>query len=71
MFNSDFQKYNTSIEKFKNIAVLSIGTEWIKGTITVEVFNVTRNRLIQTGSTNYMTYDFKTSQNLIWCLGNS
>ena len=66
----DKQKYNNSIRKYAALASTVIGEEWVKGTITVEVFNVTRNRLIQTGSTNYMTYDFETSQNLIWCEAN-
>ena len=64
------QKNNNCFGKFKYLGQLSLGMEWIKGTITVEVFNITRNRLIQTGSTNYMTYDFETSQNLIWAVGD-
>ena len=45
-----------------------MGVEFIKGTILIEVHAITRQRLIQTGSTNYNTYDFEQGQNLYWCV---
>ena len=47
----DKLKYNNSVKKYAALASTIIGEEWIKGTITVEVYSVTRNRLIQTGTT--------------------
>lgn len=44
---------------------ISYGVSWIKGEIEIEVYSVCRQRLLQGGSTNYNTYDFETSQNLI------
>ena len=44
-----------------------IGDTWLYGTITIEVYACTRQRLIQTGSTNTHTYDFETSQGLYFC----
>lgn len=72
MWSADGVGYNSSILKYTKIGPLCVGIEWLKGTtsITVECFNVTRNRLIQTGSTNYNTCDFKISQNLIWAVNH-
>lgn len=62
----DNKEWNTSFQKFTAINQQALGATWLKGTVTVEVFSVTRERLIQTGSTNYKTYDFETSQGLYW-----
>jgi len=64
------KSYNGSISKYAALAPVIIGEEWLKGTITLELYAVTRERLIQTGSTNYKTFDFETSQNLIWATNN-
>lgn len=59
-------QFNGSITKYQQLNAMSWGVEWIKGEIQIEVFAVTRQRLIQTGSTNYLTYDFETGQNLFF-----
>lgn len=41
------------------------GFELHRGKIFVEVWSITRQRLLQGGTTNYNTFDFETSQNLI------
>ena len=46
------------------LAGMALGQIWKGGTITLEVYAVTRQRLLQGGQTNYLTYDFETSQNL-------
>lgn len=49
---------------FDGLAGISWGMEVHKGEIEIEVYGVTRERLLEGGSTNYKTYDFETSQNL-------
>lgn len=41
------------------------GMNWKYGDIKLDVIACTRQRLLQTGSTNTLTWDFETSQNLI------
>jgi hypothetical protein len=43
---------------------MSTGTTFIESELTIEIFAVTRQRLLQQGLTNTTTYDFETSQNL-------
>lgn len=45
------------------------GVEWLYGDIIIEICSITRQRLLQNGATNVLTYDFETSQNLVegWC----
>lgn len=57
---------NGSLQKYSQLNAISWGVEWLMGEIEIEVFAVTRQRLIQTGSTNYLTYDFETGQNLFF-----
>lgn len=55
---------NQSVQIAKALNNVCWGVTWMEGEITTEVYTVTRERLIQQGSTNYKTYDFETSQNL-------
>nr|QTE04068.1 MAG: VP [Phylloscopus proregulus Brevihamaparvovirus] len=41
------------------------GMDWNHGSIKIDVISCTRQRLLQTGTTNTLTWDFETSQNLI------
>jgi hypothetical protein len=67
MYDPDDNQWNASILKYNHITPSVLGDTWLKGTITIEVFGCTRQRLIQTGSTNTHTYDFETSQGLYFC----
>lgn len=49
---------------YDGLAGISWGMQVHKGEIEIEVYGVTRERLLEGGSTNYKTYDFETSQNL-------
>lgn len=51
-----------SLKIFKQLIPISWACDWLSGEIDIEVYNVTRNRLIQTASTTTETYDFETSQ---------
>lgn len=57
---------NQSIQTMKLLNKMAWGVEWLEGTIETEVYTVTRERLIQQGTTNYKTFDFETSQNLFF-----
>ena len=64
MYDQNGISNNRSIQNMKILNSMSWGVEWLNGTIDVEVYAVTRQRLIQQGATNYLTFDFETSQNL-------
>lgn len=51
-------------QNYDQLAGMAMGQIWKGGRITLEVYAVTRQRLLQGGQTNYLTYDFETSQNL-------
>lgn len=57
-------------KNFDKLSEISWGTEYHKGTITIEVYGVLRQRLLQQGQTSYFTYDFETSQNLFLSTGD-
>jgi len=50
--------------KFYNLHNVTSGTTFLYSRLTVEVYAVTRQRLLQQGSTNTITYDFETSEHL-------
>lgn len=49
---------------YDGLCDIAWGMQFHKGEIEIEVYAVTRERLLEGGSTNYKTYDFETSQNL-------
>lgn len=49
---------------FDGLVNISLGVQYHSAEIEIEVYGVTRERLLEGGSTNYKTYDFETSQNL-------
>jgi len=49
---------------FYHIANIAPGTTFLYSNLTVEVYAVTGQRLLQQGSTNTVTYDFETSEHL-------
>lgn len=49
---------------YDGLCDISWGVMYHRGEIEIEVYGVTRERLLQGSSTNYKTYDFETSQNL-------
>lgn len=51
-------------KNYNKLTEMSWGVEYHKGKITIEVYAVLRQRLLQQGQTSYFTYDFETSQNL-------
>lgn len=51
-------------EVYDGLCDISWGQLFDMGEIEIEVYGVTRERLLEGGSTNYKTYDFETSQNL-------
>lgn len=55
---------NLNLQTFNKLIECSWGMDIHGADICIEVFAVTRERLLQGGSTNYKTYDFETSQNL-------
>lgn len=55
---------NYSVQKMINLNAMSFGMRILRAKIVIEVFAVTRQRLIVTGSTNYNTFDFEQGQNL-------
>lgn len=57
---------NQNKRNYDALAGIAMGQIWKGGTITLEVYAVTRQRLLQGGATNYLTYDFETSQNLFF-----
>lgn len=59
--------HNQNWKNYLAIASISWGQTWVKGRYSIEPHAVTRQRLLQTGETNTLTWDFETSQNLIWC----
>lgn len=58
-------EFNKTIDIAKKINDISVGVDYLYGSIKIELFAVTPNRLIQTGTTSGYTYDFETSQNLV------
>lgn len=60
------QTNNQTIKNYNAIKNITWGQTWIKGKIKIELYTVTRQRLLQQGSTNTLTYDFETSQNLFF-----
>ena len=62
--NTDIAQNNT-INLHKHLNESSFGVTWNYAKITIEVHAITRQRLITAGQSNYLTYDFETSQNLI------
>jgi hypothetical protein len=49
---------------FYNLHSVTSGTMFLYSHLTVEVYAVTRQRLLQQGSTNTITYDFETAEHL-------
>ena len=70
MYSTTVNYENRSLSIYNALTPVAMGSTWLKGTITIEIFAVTRQRLIQTGSTNYTTFDFETSHGLYWCTHN-
>ncbi|XP_075214056.1 uncharacterized protein LOC142320244 [Lycorma delicatula] len=56
---------NQTINLYNELNKLAWGVTWVKGEIKLEIYNVLRQRLLQGGSTNYTTYEFEGSQNLV------
>jgi hypothetical protein len=48
----------------RDINEQATGVEFIDSTLTIEVYAVTRQRLLQTGATNVQTFDMETSEGL-------
>lgn len=65
MYDPTQVELNNTIQLHKKINESSFGVTWHHAKLTVEVHAVTRQRLITAGQSNYLTYDFETSQNLI------
>jgi hypothetical protein len=61
---------NNNIKTANGLLAISTGITPLQSTLTVEVFAVTRQRLLQQGTTNTTTYDFETSQNLFVVLAD-
>lgn len=57
---------NRSIINYRGLANIARGMAFIEGRIKWEVYTVTRQRLLQQGATNTLTWDFETSQNLFF-----
>jgi len=65
MYDTTNIAQNNTITFHKALNDNSFGVTWNYAKITIEVHAVTRQRLITAGQSNYLTYDFETSQNLI------
>jgi hypothetical protein len=60
-----WDSYDTqNIQNAVSIFHVSAGPTFVESELTIEVFGVTRKRLLQQGTTNTITYDFETGQNL-------
>lgn len=53
-----------NVKTYNRLCDISWGCTFHGARIAIEVYAVTRERLLQGGATNYKTYDFETSQNL-------
>jgi hypothetical protein len=61
---------NNNIKTTNGLLAISTGITQLQSTLTVEVFAVPRQRLLQQGTTNTTTYEFETSQNLFVVLAD-
>lgn len=57
--------HNQNFQNYMALAAISWGMVWLQGRYTINLQSVTRQRLLQTGETNTLTWDFETSQNLV------
>lgn len=64
-WNATKPQVNITSNVITHLKEICYAMEFIRGTINIELFSITRQRLLQQGSTNVQTYDFETSQNLI------
>lgn len=58
-------KLSGNIKNWDALCDISWSASYHGARIAIEVMAITRQRLLQGGSTNYKTYDFETSQNLM------
>jgi hypothetical protein len=65
--------WDSKSRNLQNAAALrniSTGTTFLHSELTLEVYAITRLRLLQQGTTNVTTYDFETSENLYMLLAD-